>query len=417
VGAVTLRLVAVVLRASFADGGLGLIEIDDVVALHAGDLAPCHNPKASGSIELEFSIVDGGVESAAVLRDARPAAASCFMGAVSGWQFPRRPPTSVRYAWAPAKKSEVSIELFDPLELQWRRRGDIARCYLDHRKAPADDGPLGVSVVVGRSGVVLLATLERIGGRFSETALGACALDVVRSWRFPEMKTLGRAALSWQLAPSGPIALEPNVVPVTELEPTTATTADIPFHAALLTQTAALAVCRASTETLVMMRFKVGADGGLTVVAERSNPPTPQLEQCVAGVTQSFSVPLKPGESHDDAWLFFADGGVTAYQTTTRAGGLAKSAIMKVIKEHQEEIKACYERQLARNPNASGKVALLFVIGASGAVEEARAVEVSDGLGPVAECAAARIRTWGFPEPAGGGKVTVTFPWVFKPAR
>ncbi len=26
------------------------------------------------------------------------------------------------------------------------------------------------------------------------------------------------------------------------------------------------------------------------------------------------------------------------------------------------------------------------------------------------------IRRWKFPEPQGGGIVTVTFPWIFKPA-
>ncbi|MBS1150427.1 MAG: putative abductin-like protein [Myxococcaceae bacterium] len=28
----------------------------------------------------------------------------------------------------------------------------------------------------------------------------------------------------------------------------------------------------------------------------------------------------------------------------------------------------------------------------------------------------ARIRRWKFPEPQGGGVVSVTFPWIFKPA-
>jgi TonB family protein len=80
------------------------------------------------------------------------------------------------------------------------------------------------------------------------------------------------------------------------------------------------------------------------------------------------------------------------------------------------QVRHCYERRLAVNPTLAGQVSLRFVIGADGRVT---AVTVAkDGLGDaeVASCLVARAKMWVFPQPAGGGIVTVTYPFRFAPA-
>lgn len=101
---------------------------------------------------------------------------------------------------------------------------------------------------------------------------------------------------------------------------------------------------------------------------------------------------------------------------TTVVGGLSKDVIAKVIKRHQNEIKFCYEQELQKVPDLAGKVAVLFTIDPTGAVNEANVSESSLGNANAENCMMARIRRWKFPEPQGGGVVTVTFPWIFKPA-
>jgi TonB family protein len=61
-------------------------------------------------------------------------------------------------------------------------------------------------------------------------------------------------------------------------------------------------------------------------------------------------------------------------------------------------------------------VAVLFTIDGSGSVSEANVAETSLDNSNTEQCMLARIRRWRFPEPQGGGLVTVNFPWVFKPA-
>ncbi|MGQ0505318.1 MAG: TonB family protein [Myxococcaceae bacterium] len=101
---------------------------------------------------------------------------------------------------------------------------------------------------------------------------------------------------------------------------------------------------------------------------------------------------------------------------TTVVGGLSKDVIAKVIKRHQNEIKYCYEQELAKQADLGGKVAVMFTIDPAGAVAEANVTESSLNNTNAESCMVARIRRWKFPEPQGGGVVTVNFPWIFNAA-
>lgn len=101
---------------------------------------------------------------------------------------------------------------------------------------------------------------------------------------------------------------------------------------------------------------------------------------------------------------------------TTVVGGLSKDVIGKVIRKHWNEIKYCYEKELQKDPNLEGKVAMMFVIDGTGRVAEVNVQQDTTGNGAVASCMQARIKRWVFPEPQGGGQVVVTYPWIFRAA-
>jgi TonB family protein len=86
------------------------------------------------------------------------------------------------------------------------------------------------------------------------------------------------------------------------------------------------------------------------------------------------------------------------------------------VKSHQREIQYCYEQELNAHPDLAGKVAVVWTIGPDGGVTDASVSETSLGADRAEDCMLAKIRRWKFPEVPGGGIVTVTFPWVFKPA-
>jgi TonB family protein len=101
---------------------------------------------------------------------------------------------------------------------------------------------------------------------------------------------------------------------------------------------------------------------------------------------------------------------------TTVVGGLDKDVIAKIIRQHQNEIKYCYESELNKNPSLAGKVAVAFTIDPTGAVADASVTESTLGNSTAENCMLSRIRRWKFPEPKGGGVVAVTYPWLFSPA-
>jgi TonB family protein len=101
---------------------------------------------------------------------------------------------------------------------------------------------------------------------------------------------------------------------------------------------------------------------------------------------------------------------------TIVVGGLSKEVIGRIIRRHWTEIKYCYEKELSKDPNLNGKVAIQFTIDAAGSVADVLVKEDTMGSSEVNQCMKDRIFRWKFPQPQGGGIVQVTYPWVFKPA-
>jgi TonB family protein len=101
---------------------------------------------------------------------------------------------------------------------------------------------------------------------------------------------------------------------------------------------------------------------------------------------------------------------------TNVVGGLSRDVIMKVIKRHQNEIKFCYEQEAQKQPDLAGKVAVAFTIDPAGAVSDATVAESTLNNNNAESCMLSKVRRWKFPEPEGGGVVSVNFPWVFSVA-
>lgn len=95
-------------------------------------------------------------------------------------------------------------------------------------------------------------------------------------------------------------------------------------------------------------------------------------------------------------------------------GSLDPELIRRVVREHADQVRYCYERELNRSPGLQGKVNIKWTIDAAGKVTRAAIAESSLANAAVEGCLTGRVLTWRFPAPRGGGTVVVNYPFVFK---
>lgn len=94
-------------------------------------------------------------------------------------------------------------------------------------------------------------------------------------------------------------------------------------------------------------------------------------------------------------------------------GSLSHEVIRRTIRRHINEVRFCYERELAQRPDLAGRVTVSFIIGSTGSVTTATTTNTTLQNARVEGCLAQAVRRWTFPAPDGGGVVGVNYPFVF----
>lgn len=97
-----------------------------------------------------------------------------------------------------------------------------------------------------------------------------------------------------------------------------------------------------------------------------------------------------------------------------RYGSLDKELIRRVIRAEIGTVKACYEAELSRTPDLSGRVTVRFIIGLLGSVLKAEVQSSTLGNEDVERCLTAAVLGMKFPKPSGDGIVVVSYPFVLR---
>lgn len=95
-------------------------------------------------------------------------------------------------------------------------------------------------------------------------------------------------------------------------------------------------------------------------------------------------------------------------------GALDKSLIDRVIESHLAQIRYCYQKELAKNPNLSGKIVVKFTITSDGTVSSATTKSSTMQNVACEECVNSQFLRMRFPQPKGGGMVVVSYPLAFQ---
>jgi TonB family protein len=94
-------------------------------------------------------------------------------------------------------------------------------------------------------------------------------------------------------------------------------------------------------------------------------------------------------------------------------GSLDKEIIRRIIRRHINEVKYCYETELVKKADLSGRVSVQFTIAATGQVIASVLQSSTMGNIRVENCVVQAVRRWEFPKPMGGGIVIVSYPFNF----
>jgi hypothetical protein len=97
-----------------------------------------------------------------------------------------------------------------------------------------------------------------------------------------------------------------------------------------------------------------------------------------------------------------------------REGRLPPEEIRRIARSHYGELRQCYEGALGRDPNATGKIVTLFVIGLDGKMTSVRIAYTTLPDCEAVRCMREVYKAMVFPRPEGG-RVTVIYPITFDP--
>jgi hypothetical protein len=97
----------------------------------------------------------------------------------------------------------------------------------------------------------------------------------------------------------------------------------------------------------------------------------------------------------------------------TVRGSLDKEIIRRVVHQHINEVKFCYEQELARKPALAGRISVQFAISPVGQVITSVMQSTSMDDAHVENCVVNAVRRWEFPKPLGGGIAIVLYPFSF----
>lgn len=93
------------------------------------------------------------------------------------------------------------------------------------------------------------------------------------------------------------------------------------------------------------------------------------------------------------------------------ASSIDKEPIRRVIRAHLDQVRACYEAGLARDPSLDGRVVIRFTIDRDGTVGESEVTSTTLTDPAVGECIAEAALGWRF---LAGAVIRVSYPFVLQ---
>lgn len=169
----------------------------------------------------------------------------------------------------------------------------------------------------------------------------------------------------------------------------------------------------------VVAKWNITPSGGVDAPAlESSTIQDPATEQCILATLKTWTFPRPQGGLVRTSYPFELradqEAPAPAVDAAEVRGSLSKDLVRYSIREHINEVKACYEKG-ALTRKREGRILVRFMITSAGTVAAASLQSSTLDDAQTEECICAALKTWTFVKPQTGA-VTVTYPFVLKSA-
>ncbi len=100
--------------------------------------------------------------------------------------------------------------------------------------------------------------------------------------------------------------------------------------------------------------------------------------------------------------------------SSAATGGLQREDIRRVVTQHIDRVRRCFEARVDVRPELTGRWTASFIIGPTGRVDAVGTIgSIEDGY--LSSCISRTVRRMRFPPPENGGVVGVNYPFVLSP--
>jgi hypothetical protein len=161
----------------------------------------------------------------------------------------------------------------------------------------------------------------------------------------------------------------------------------------------------------LVVYFVIKHDGSTADAKPKEASSNAALDKCIAAQFLKWTFPKPHGSVMMSVVYPF---------TFSKPANLEKEQVAETVRNHQVDIKTCYDESLKKKPDVAGTINVDITVAPSGQVAEAKLHDSTAKFPQLETCIVGKIKAWQFPKPDGTGNFSFTFPFVLnvpKPAK
>jgi TonB family protein len=154
------------------------------------------------------------------------------------------------------------------------------------------------------------------------------------------------------------------------------------------------------------VEFTIQPDGHVSEAKVGHPSSNAKLDGCIAGSFRRWTFPKPKG-----GVVWVSSYPITFSAAPPKKGTLTDDEIVGTIKPKLPEVQACLVEAKKDKADVAGIVDLGIAVASTGKVADVKVLSTTTSAPKLDTCIVARVKTWTFPKPKGGGEAAFHYPF------